>query len=189
LEKKRLPICHVPAPEGRPIIAPRFIVGVRRSQPTKSRRDDRFPDHSKFAVVPPMAKLLVTGHRSPYLSWVSDVDKQSPQPDIPEQYAHGHAGQKAADPGSHPGSEVAGQAHGDLAADAAAYLDRSGETLQSLDGGPQAIERQSGHMIAWARETGLILPQSYTADFQIIQSSRFKVRCSKLKVRSYAFNP
>jgi hypothetical protein len=57
---------------------------------------------------------------------------------------------------------LAGEADGDLAAHPAAYLERSGHTLQSLGGDSQEIERQAATLIAWARENGHILPEHYT---------------------------
>ena len=93
-----------------------------------------------------------------------DVDNPPPDPDITPHYAHIDVGeQKEPVRPSNPGSGLAGEAHGDLAADAAAYLERSGYTLQSFGGDSQEIERQAASLIAWAREKGCILPPDCTA--------------------------
>ena len=55
------------------------------------------------------------------------------------------------------------QAHGDLAADAAAHLERSGYTLQGFSGDPQEIERQAACLITWAQANGLVRTAEYTA--------------------------
>jgi hypothetical protein len=95
---------------------------------------------------------------------VSDIDKQPPTPDIINRYANVNpAEQTASGRKSDPGAELACQAHGDLAADAAAYLERSGHTLQSIGGDPQAIERQAAGLIDWARQRNLILANDYAA--------------------------
>lgn len=69
---------------------------------------------------------------------------------------------KAPDREANPGPGMADQAHGDLAADAAAHLEGSGYTLQGLGGDPQEIERQAACLTSWARARGVILQQDYT---------------------------
>ncbi|PWU22179.1 MAG: hypothetical protein C5B50_00045 [Verrucomicrobia bacterium] len=92
-----------------------------------------------------------------------DIDKTGSDPDITGHYADiEHKGQEATDRQSDPCAGMAGQAHGDLAADAAAYLERSGHSLQSLGEDPKAIERQAASLIGWALAKGCVLPADYT---------------------------
>jgi hypothetical protein len=92
------------------------------------------------------------------------MDKQPLNPDIIEHDAHASpVPQEAPDRETDPGPGVADRAHGDLAADAAAHLERSRYTLQSLGGDPEAIERQAACLILWARAKGLVLAEEYTA--------------------------
>jgi len=96
---------------------------------------------------------------------VGEIDNQPPGPDISPDDAHASPLEKEApDRGANPGSDVAGPAHEDLAADAAAYLERSGYTLQSLGGDPEAIEQQAACLIAWAQAKRLVLTEDYTSN-------------------------
>jgi hypothetical protein len=95
---------------------------------------------------------------------VADIDKQPLNPDIIQHNAHASpVEQEAPDRETDPGPGVADPAHGDLAADAAAYLERGGYTLQSFGGDAEAIERQAACLILWARAKGLVLADDYTA--------------------------
>jgi hypothetical protein len=83
---------------------------------------------------------------------VSDIDNQPPGPDIIQHDAKANpVEQEAPNRESDPGPELASYAHGDLAADAAAHLERSGYSLQSFGRDPQGIEQQAAGLIAWAR--------------------------------------
>lgn len=53
--------------------------------------------------------------------------------------------------------------HGSLAADAAAYLRRSGHTIKGVGGDPQEIDRQAACLITWARTKNVILTDAHTA--------------------------
>ena len=97
------------------------------------------------------------------LDSLADMDKQVLNPDIIQHNAHASpAEQEAADRETDPGPGVADRAHGDLAADAAAHLERSGYTLQSLGGDPEAIESEAACLIIWARAKSLVLADEYT---------------------------
>ncbi len=63
---------------------------------------------------------------------------------------------------SDSGAGLAGEPHEDLAADAAAYLERSGASIEDLGGVPQEIERQAACLILWARQKRVLLAQDYT---------------------------
>lgn len=63
---------------------------------------------------------------------------------------------------SDSGAELAGQSHEDLAADAAAYLERSGASIESIGGVSQEIERQAACLTLWARQKGVLLAGDYT---------------------------
>ena len=62
---------------------------------------------------------------------------------------------------SDPGAGLADEPHEGLAADAAAYLERSGAAIESLGGIPQEIDRQAACLIVWARGKGVLLAQDY----------------------------
>ena len=95
---------------------------------------------------------------------MSDVDKKPPAPDIVKRYATARpVEQEAPKRESDTGAELAGRAHGDLAADATAHLERSGYSFQSIGGDPQAIERQAACLTEWARQEGVVLTAEYTA--------------------------
>ena len=95
---------------------------------------------------------------------MADIDKQPLSPDIIQHNAHASpVEQEAPDRETDPGPGVADRAHGDLAADAAAHLERSGYSLQSFGGDPEAIERQAACLSVWARAKGLVLADEYTA--------------------------
>src|SRR6266496_799661 len=51
--------------------------------------------------------------------------------------------------------------HGDLAADAAAYLTRGTDSTEGFGGNTQEIERQSSCLGEWARDKNVILTDSY----------------------------
>jgi hypothetical protein len=63
---------------------------------------------------------------------------------------------------SDSGAELAGEPHEDLAADAAAYLERSGASIESIGGVSQEIDRQASRLIQWARQRGVLLAEDYT---------------------------
>src|SRR2546426_3969755 len=95
---------------------------------------------------------------------VADIDKHKSNQDIGTSDATENADDKnEGDPKGHPGSELAGQSHGDLAADAAAYLERCGNSLEGFGGDSQEIDRQAARLIDWARENNLLLTEQYTA--------------------------
>ncbi len=95
---------------------------------------------------------------------MSEIDKQDPNQDITSKCADDNADrEQAPEPKSDPGSEMAGPPHEELAADAAAHLERSGGSLQGLGGNPEEIERQAASLIVWARGKNLILPAEHTA--------------------------
>lgn len=86
---------------------------------------------------------------------MADIDRHAPDPDIKRRDAPTKLiEQQTPNPEANPGPDVAGEAHGDLAADAAAQLERSGYTLQGVCGDPQEIERQAACLIAWAQKRG-----------------------------------
>ena len=64
---------------------------------------------------------------------------------------------------SHSGPDLAGAPHGELAADAVAYLERSGSSLEGFGGDSQEIDRQAARLVDWAREKNLLLTEEYTA--------------------------
>lgn len=68
-------------------------------------------------------------------------------------------------------AEVAGTPHGITAADAAAYLERSGAAVEGLSGISEEIDRQAACLIRWAKAKGLILPASYTSGLLRHQST------------------
>jgi hypothetical protein len=95
---------------------------------------------------------------------VADIDKPAPDSDITARYAHtSPVEQQAPAQEANPGPGLADQAHGDLAADAAAHLERSGYSLQGISGAPQDVERQAACLTAWAQARGLVLTADYTA--------------------------
>ena len=94
---------------------------------------------------------------------MSEIDKKRSPSDINKQYANANpVEEQAPERESDSGSNVASQAHGDLAADATAYLERSGYTLEGIGRDPQEIERQAASLINWAREKNLLLTENYT---------------------------
>ena len=56
--------------------------------------------------------------------------------------------------------------HGDLAADAAAFLTKSTRTIEGIGGNPQEIERQATLLVKWARKRNVLLPVTYTAGLE-----------------------
>ncbi|MGA2867446.1 MAG: hypothetical protein ABSF95_23475 [Verrucomicrobiota bacterium] len=58
---------------------------------------------------------------------------------------------------------MAGPAHEDLAADAAAYLARSGNTVESFGGSPEEIDRQAACLVEWAKQRKAFLTEAHTA--------------------------
>jgi hypothetical protein len=72
-------------------------------------------------------------------------------------------GESEQEPKSHSSSALAGPSHGELAADAAAYLERSGSSLEGFGGDSQEIDRQAARLVDWAREKNLLLTEEYTA--------------------------
>ncbi len=82
---------------------------------------------------------------------MGDIDRRKETEDSKSSDAEHSAIQKSApDQEGDPGTGMARQAHGDLAAVAAAQLERSGGSLESLGGEPQEIERQAACLIDWA---------------------------------------
>ena len=61
---------------------------------------------------------------------------------------------------------MANKTHGSLAQDAAAHIAGSSDTVQSLGGGPQEIERQTVLLSEWAGTRNVILDDAYTADLE-----------------------
>ena len=56
--------------------------------------------------------------------------------------------------------------HGDLAADAAAYLAKSARTNESLSGSQKEIRRQADSLVEWAQERGVLLTENYIAGLE-----------------------
>jgi hypothetical protein len=56
--------------------------------------------------------------------------------------------------------------HGDLAADAAAFLTKSKCTIEGISGNPQEIERQATLLVKWARKRNVLLSASHTAGLE-----------------------
>ena len=62
---------------------------------------------------------------------MADTDKPTPNSDSTARYAHTNpVEQQATAREANPGPGLADQAHGDLATDATAHLERSGDSLQ-----------------------------------------------------------
>ena len=57
---------------------------------------------------------------------------------------------------------MASKAHGDLAADAAAYLARSADPANCFSGDSQEIDRQAACLVEWAQTRKAILSEEYT---------------------------
>ena len=93
---------------------------------------------------------------------MAEIDKPKASEHSVPRYVSGDA-QNAPQPKSAPSSEVAGPAHGELAATAAAYLERSGSSLESFGGNPQEVDRQAASLVEWARQESLLLSEDYTA--------------------------
>jgi hypothetical protein len=92
-----------------------------------------------------------------------DIDKDKPSRDIGSTDAHEDASrQSGQESKGDPSSEMACSPYGELAADAAAHLERSGSSLEGFGGDSQEIERQAANLIVWAREKSRILPEEYT---------------------------
>src|SRR5438876_563166 len=64
------------------------------------------------------------------------------------------------------GSAVAGPAHEDLATDAAAFLARSGHTVESFGGSPEEIDRQAACLVEWAKQRKAFLTDAYTTELK-----------------------
>jgi len=58
-------------------------------------------------------------------------------------------------------SGLAPETHGSRATDAAAYLRRSANTVESLSGSPSEIRRQGDQLVEWAEKRALILPDTH----------------------------
>ena len=79
-----------------------------------------------------------------YLYSVVDIDKDKSSQDIVTGDANENAnGESEREPKSHSGSELAGPSYGEIAADATAYLERSGSSLEGFGGDPKEIDRQA----------------------------------------------
>lgn len=61
---------------------------------------------------------------------------------------------------------MARKAHGDLAADAAAHLARSADSVKGFGGDTQEIDRQAACLVEWARAKNLILTDAYTSGLE-----------------------
>ena len=61
---------------------------------------------------------------------------------------------------------MASTTHASLAEDAAAYLGRSSDPLQSFGSDPKKIERQSACLIEWASKNNAVLSDSYTSGLE-----------------------
>jgi hypothetical protein len=61
---------------------------------------------------------------------------------------------------------MARKAHGDLAADAAAYLARSANPTNRFGGDPKEIDRQAACLVEWARTKNVILTDDYTSGLE-----------------------
>jgi hypothetical protein len=93
-----------------------------------------------------------------------DIDKDKSKRDNMSGNADEDTAQhRGPEPRRDPSSEMAGAAYGELAADAAAHLERSGSSLEGFGGDSQEIDRQAASLIGWAREKNLILAEDYTA--------------------------
>jgi len=54
------------------------------------------------------------------------------------------------------------KAHGSLAAEAAAYLEKSAGAVGGFNGIQAEIRRQARYLVKWARERGVVLNNSFT---------------------------
>ena len=61
---------------------------------------------------------------------------------------------------------MAAESHGNLAADAAAYLEKSADAVESLGGSAEEIDRQAACLVEWARERNVLLTDDYTAGLE-----------------------
>jgi Serine/Threonine/Tyrosine Kinase found in polyvalent proteins len=61
--------------------------------------------------------------------------------------------------------------HGDLAADAAAYLAESASAVESLSGNTKEIDRQAACLVEWARKRNVLLTDDHTAGLEKHQST------------------
>ena len=61
---------------------------------------------------------------------------------------------------------MARKAHGDLAADAAAYLTRSADPVKGFGGDTQEIDRQAACLVEWARAKKVVLTDAYTSGLE-----------------------
>lgn len=61
---------------------------------------------------------------------------------------------------------MADRAHGNLAADAAAYLEKGAGAIESLGGDTEEIDRQAACLVEWARQWNVLLTENYFAGLE-----------------------
>jgi Serine/Threonine/Tyrosine Kinase found in polyvalent proteins len=61
---------------------------------------------------------------------------------------------------------MANATHGSLAADAAAHLAKSANSVESLSGSPKEIRRQAGCLVEWARTRNVLLADDHAAGLE-----------------------
>jgi hypothetical protein len=66
---------------------------------------------------------------------------------------------------------MAATTHGNLAADAAAHLEKSAGAVEGLGGDAQEIDRQAACLVEWARKRNVLLTSDYTAGLEPHQST------------------
>jgi hypothetical protein len=95
---------------------------------------------------------------------MADIDKSGSGPDNIAAHAQQDFTQRGfADAPDNPGPGMAGAPHGERAANAATYLERSGSATQSFGTASAEIDRQAGCLIQWARTSNCILGHDYVA--------------------------
>jgi hypothetical protein len=93
---------------------------------------------------------------------VAEIDKRTALEKLTTSHELGNAEIPPKENNS-SGAPLARPPDGELAAAAAAYLERGGSSLQGLGANPQEIDRQAACLTEWARQQNLILTERYTA--------------------------
>ncbi len=82
------------------------------------------------------------------------IDKAAGEPHFSDEH-------ETESPTADPGTSMARTANAGLEADASAFLCRGQAADAGLSGGPAEIDRQAGRLVVWARQSGLILPDTF----------------------------
>lgn len=106
-----------------------------------------------------MAKKRSTNFQTRSTSAASGVDKAAAA-------AESHPAHETTSSTCDSGPGLAGAAHGELAADAAAFVRGSAATDAGVGGTASEIERQAGRLVEWARQNGLLLAEGFFIDME-----------------------